>query len=426
MEYIVGFVINFLNFFAIDNIMTAFFCSDKNNYKKFLLYVLRFIVLNVLLENIMSNMSVWKVAAGFIVNYIIFSYLYKTFKVAFVILVWDVISAAFEFFMFALVCWSTKVMIYDILSNAVYFTIFAIADYLLLYCGSLIFRYWVKVNLDPNYVTKNEWLLLSMFPMLNYSVIYIMLYDSLSSGAVEKEPFLISLLLIFATIVFIYFMGEICKSNKTRQLMLIRQKDEQARKEYISAVQTAYEKQRSITHDYNREIATLKSILQLKDYSRLENYLNKLVGNSQKNRLVVLTHNTIVDAILNQKYTEAGNMGIAMEFVLDNLSGLPVTDEDLVTILTNSLDNAISAAVRSPDKIIQVFMSYEEDEFLCVVKNSVSEQVPIDNNNVIKKSGDIYHGFGIKNIRRAISRYDSHMTLECTDTRFILSLMMSF
>lgn len=140
----------------------------------------------------------------------------------------------------------------------------------------------------------------------------------------------------------------------------------------------------------------------------------------------MLTHNTIVDAILNQKYTEAGNMGIAMEFVLDNLSGLPVTDEDLVTILTNSLDNAISAAALSQDKIIQVFMSYEEDEFLCVVKNSVSEQVPIDNNNVVKKSEDIYHGFGIKNIRRAISRYDSHMTLECSDTRFILSLMMSF
>ena len=313
---------------------------------------------------------------------------------------WDVISAAFEFFTFALVYWSTDISMNDILSSAIYFTAFTVTYNFILYLASYIFKFWVKRNLDPDYVSVHEWILLSLFPIINYSVIYIMLYDSLSSGIVEKEPFLISLLLIFATVIFIYFMGEICKSNKTRQLMLIRQKDEEARKEYISAVQTAYEKQRSITHDYNREIATLKSILQLKDYSGLENYLNKLVGNSQKNRLVVLTHNTIVDAILNQKYTEAGNMGITMEFVLDNLSGLPVTDEDLVTILTNSLDNAISAAALSQDKIIQVFMSYEEDEFLCVVKNSVSEQVPIDNNNVVKKSEDIYHGFGIKNIRR--------------------------
>ena len=426
MEYIIGFVINFLNFFAIDNIMTAFFRSDKNNYRKLLLYISRFIILNVLFENIMNNVSVRKIFVTFVVTYIIFLHLYKTFKVAFAILVWDVISAAFEFFSFAFSYWVLDVTVLDIMTQAAYFTVFTVTYNFILYLASYIFKSWVKRNLDPDYVSVHEWILLSLFPIINYSVIYIMLYDSLSSGIVEKEPFLISLLLIFATVIFIYFMGEICKSNKTRQLMLIRQKDEEAQKEYISAVQTAYEKQRSITHDYNREIATLKSLLQLKDYSRLEKYLNKLVGNSQKNRLVVLTHNTIVDAILNQKYTEAGNIGIAMEFVLDNLSGLPVTDEDLVTILTNSLDNAISAAARSQDKIIQVFMSYEEDEFLCVVKNSVNEQVPIDNNNVVRKSEDIYHGFGIKNIRHAISRYDSHMTLECSDTRFILSLMISF
>ncbi len=426
MEYIVGFIINFFDFFASDNIMSSFFHTKKTFLNKLLIYLQKFIILNIILEKVMQNMSGTKVIVVFLVNTAIFYYIYKTLKVAFVTLVWDVISAAFEFFQFAFVTWTMGITIQYILSDVILFTMFAVLYSLILFRVSVAFKYWIKNNLDPDYVSKHEWLLLSLFPIINYSVIYIMLYDSLLSGKVDDGAFLVSILLIFATVVFLYFMGEICKSNKTRQLMLIRQKDEQARKEYISAVQTAYEKQRSITHDYNREIATLKSILQLKDYSKLENYLNKLVGNSQKNRLVVLTHNTIVDAILNQKYTEAGNMGIAMEFVLDNLYGLPVTDEDLVTILTNSLDNAISAAVRSPDKIIQVFMSYEEDEFLCVVKNSVSEQVPIDNNNVVKKSEDIYHGFGIKNIRRAISRYDSHMTLECTDTRFILTLMISF
>ena len=426
MEYIVGFIINFFDFFARDNLMSPFFETKRSFYQKVVIFFFKFMFLNVLLEEIMQNMTGTKVMIVFLFNTVFFFYIYRTLKVSLIILVWDVISAAFEFFQFAFVTWSMGITVQDILSDVKLFTMFAIVYSLILFRASVIFRHWTKKNLDPDYVSVHEWLLLSLFPVLNYSVIYIMLYDSLLSRKVEDGSFLISVLLIFATVVFLYFMGEICKSNKTRQLMLIRQKDEQARKEYISAVQTAYEKQRSITHDYNREIATLKSILQLKDYSKLENYLNKLVGNSQKNRLVVLTHNTIVDAILNQKYTEAGNMGIAMEFVLDNLSGLPVTDEDLVTILTNSLDNAISAAVRSPDKIIQVFMSYEEDEFLCVVKNSVNEQVPIDNNNVVKKSEDIYHGFGIKNIRRAISRYDSDMTLECTDTRFILTLMISF
>ena len=117
---------------------------------------------------------------------------------------------------------------------------------------------------------------------------------------------------------------------------------------------------------------------------------------------------------------------IAMEFVLDALSGLPIRDEDIVIVLTNAIDNAINAAKKSESKLIQVFMYYKNDEFLCAIKNSISKKVLIENNEVIRVNSDIYHGYGLKNIRSAISKYDSHLILESTDDRFILTISINF
>ena len=140
----------------------------------------------------------------------------------------------------------------------------------------------------------------------------------------------------------------------------------------------------------------------------------------------MLTHNTIIDAILNQKYTEAKNQGIGMEFILDDLAGLPMSDEDIVIILTNLIDNAMNAAKKADLKMIQVFMSYDKKEFLCAVKNSVAEKVPIENNEVMLKPADIYQGFGLKNVRSVLSKYDSIYSLESTDDRFIFTMLIYF
>ncbi len=425
MEYIVGFIINFVDFFAEDNFISSFFKTDKTYRTKFILFIFRFITANIIFEELMQTTSVVKAVFVLLIDLFIFNYLYKTFKIIFAIIVWYVISSAFEFFCIACFVWVSGIAVRDIMNSVVYFTIFSVSFYLTLFIISVVFKYWANKNLDADYLSKNEYILLSLLPILNYSVVYIILYNDFSVGIIKNTSFLISVLLVVATVVFIYFIGEICNSNKSKQLLLVYEKEEQAKKEYMTAVQTAYETQRQLTHDYNREIATLKSILQLKDYEKLENYLDKLVGNSQRNKLVVLTHNTIIDAILNQKYTEASNQGVTIDFSLDNLTGLPVTDEDIVIILTNSIDNAITAAMKSKEKLVQIFISYEDDEFLYVVKNSTGEKVVIENNDIVKNK-NMYHGYGISKIRKILKRYDSHMLLECTDNRFIFSLSINF
>ena len=132
-----------------------------------------------------------------------------------------------------------------------------------------------------------------------------------------------------------------------------------------------------------------------------------------------------LERVLKSK-PRAKNQGIGMEFILDDLAGLPMSDEDIVIILTNLIDNAMNAAKKADLKMIQVFMSYDKKEFLCAVKNSVAEKVPIENNEVMLKPADIYHGFGLKNVRSVLSKYDSIYSLESTDDRFIFTMLIYF
>ena len=406
--------------------MSAFFKTDAKKYKKFIAYLIKFILMNIVFEQVMNGMSIPKAILVFLIRFVLFLYLYRTPYITIILLMWDVICGAFEFMATSVCVLPLNISLERIFADPFIFTAVAVAYNGALYISSLIIKLWVKNNLNIKYISKKEWLLLAGYPFTNYLVVYIMLYDACNRNDIRMSVLIISVMLIILSMLMFYLFSEISKSNMAKQELIAKEREEIAKQEYLNAVQSAYQKQRRLTHDFNRELATLKSILELKDYTKLETYLNKLVGNSQKNRLVVLTHNTIIDAILNQKYTEAKNQGIGMEFVLDDLAGLPMSDEDIVIILTNLIDNAMNAAKKADLKMIQVFMSYDKKEFLCAVKNSVAEKVPIENNEVMLKPTDIYHGFGLKNVRSVLSKYDSIYSLESTDDRFIFTMLIYF
>lgn len=406
--------------------MSAFFKTDAKKYKKFIAYIIKFILLNIVFEQVMSGMSIPKAVLVLVTDFVLFFSIYRTPYLTVVLLMWRVISSTFEYMAISVCVLPLNISLERILTDPFIFTAVTVTYNGALYISSLIIKLWVKNNLNIKYISKKEWLLLAGYPFTNYLVVYIMLYDAFNRNDIRMSVLIISVMLILLSMLMFYLFSEISKSNMAKQELIAKEREEIAKQEYLNAVQSAYQKQRRLTHDFNRELATLKSILELKDYTKLETYLNKLVGNSQKNRLVVLTHNTIIDAILNQKYTEAKNQGIGMEFILDDLAGLPMSDEDIVIVLTNLIDNAMNAAKKADLKMIQVFMSYDKKEFLCAVKNSVAEKVPIENNEVMLKPTDIYHGFGLKNVRSVLSKYDSIYSLESTDDRFIFTMLIYF
>ena len=69
----------------------------------------------------------------------------------------------------------------------------------------------------------------------------------------------------------------------------------------IDALSSAYATQRKMTHDFRHHIAALSGMLQGGETQQAQDYLAALQEQQTERALMVNTHNSVIDAVLNQK-----------------------------------------------------------------------------------------------------------------------------
>ena len=78
-------------------------------------------------------------------------------------------------------------------------------------------------------------------------------------------------------------------------------------------------------------------------------YIESLQPMEPLGTMLVRTHRTAVDIILNQKFYIAENRGIRFTTQLDDLTSFPLPDDALISVLSNLVDNAIEATGKVED-----------------------------------------------------------------------------
>ena len=156
------------------------------------------------------------------------------------------------------------------------------------------------------------------------------------------------------------------------------------------------------------------------------NYVETLNGNLRESADVVNTNHAVVNVVLNQKYQCALEKNITMILSVNDLSGLTMGEEDLVTLLVNLLDNAVEACEKLEERrIIRFKMVLEDGELILSVSNPVAEPVIIDGKKIAttKKDGR-NHGIGLLNVNGVIERLGGTSALRCEDGWFCFSAMI--
>ena len=160
----------------------------------------------------------------------------------------------------------------------------------------------------------------------------------------------------------------------------------------------------------------------------LEEYVKKISGSLSHEPDVINTNNVIVNAILNTKYQEAGENGIVFVLRINDLSGLRLEDEDIVTILSNLLDNAIEACKKCDisRRILKLKFVIEDGMVKIGVRNTFDSPVLYENGEI--KSTRLVsaeeHGVGIKNIIEVIEKYDGSYVIKDDGQEFFFSIMI--
>ena len=108
----------------------------------------------------------------------------------------------------------------------------------------------------------------------------------------------------------------------------------------------------------------------------------------------------MVDAIFNQKYQQANEREVGILYDCNDLAQIPMEDGDLVTLLGNILDNAISASAQTSEKRVWVRLWQEQGVYQLVVRNSCLEDPP-----AYPAQECILHGFGMGLVKAVLEKY---------------------
>ena len=179
-------------------------------------------------------------------------------------------------------------------------------------------------------------------------------------------------------------------------------------------------------HDFRSHLELISNMAKNHEVDEIQDYLEKLHIKIDELGNVVTVQNGIVDAILNQYYTKALQLGIKMEIKGRFPSDSEIDAYDICTIFSNILSNAIEAAEKTEEKYISVQCRYSEECIIIVVENSFcSEQQ--DEKLVLKtQKGDLdYHGFGLVNVKESVEKYNGFLDIEIKNDRFLLKIFIN-
>lgn len=269
-----------------------------------------------------------------------------------------------------------------------------------------------KTNLSR--MDYKGWIIFTLFPVFTLVTITILIYaaeNNLLGDMIYGLLFLSSGLLTLNIFQLLLLDNVIERETETRKKEMLIEQATHLHQMYQS-LSDEREKQKAKSHDYLNHLQVMLMLAREGKINDEIHYIEEQIGKETHSIDVIDTGNTLINAVLNVKYLEAKEKGIVIPFIADNLTNLKISDSDLVTILTNLLDNAIEAVQHCDEKRI-IFKIIREHETLYIdSSNRYSGQLPIEYDNYTTKDDKVNHGYGISNIKKAVEANDGQCFIE--------------
>ncbi len=234
--------------------------------------------------------------------------------------------------------------------------------------------------------------------------------------------FLVIIAVIVACLIIYMLLYDNVKSTYYQQLNKKLESNVREQVRHYNQINEANANIRKFKHDFDNLVIGMNTYLNSNDIEMAKVYLNRFSGHINTGETIIHTGNSIVDALIADKYEIALEYNINFEF--DGIIPSDVIDPvDLCIIFGNALDNAIESCMKislSQYKNIKIMTRQSGDMLFVSMTNPVLEKVKIKNGIVMtSKSDTSLHGIGIYSMRKAIDKYHGHLTLNCTDCEFI-------
>ena len=276
-------------------------------------------------------------------------------------------------------------------------------------------------------IALKHWDLLIFLPIVCVLLLLVLVVSE------TKSQYVVAIMgvgMILLNLIVFYICDEMVGAYTKLEESALVERQLESYSNQLEIVMKSEEKIRGLRHDLKHHLSEILMMAEGKRVEDIKSYIKNMQMYMTNEKEYVSSGNTDVDSLLNLMINRAGNDLGNFKCKVCVPQELDIQTFDWNIILGNLLDNAISAAKESDDKLLHINITYQRGILFINIKNSY--------NGVLIKTADKYistkeydksdnsqvHGLGIKNVKKIVEKYNGSIEINDESGLFDVRLIL--
>ena len=250
-------------------------------------------------------------------------------------------------------------------------------------------------------------------------------YTSLLYSGLEVVAEFLGFILCIAYLLFLFLYfrqyEEKCEAEQRNQLMKMQQA--QSGKE-IEAIRRSERAVSILRHDMRHFLLSVSAFIENGELDKAQAYIREVIDATDATARKKYCQNEIVNMILSAHESEMRQRAIDFQYTIQLPTQLPFSDVDLTSILSNALENAMTAVAPLPpdQRHVRLDMHMNGSKMLLSMKNTFAQRPSLRDG--LPQTAEAGHGFGTQSIRYVAEKLNGHCQFSIVDEWFVLQVIL--
>lgn len=294
---------------------------------------------------------------------------------------------------------------------------------------TIIFIFWIIYKLHNksiNLKDAKEVIVFIVFPLVSLFVIVLLTFAYYDPSTSQSNSVIIAIvmgLMIVLTVLILVVLSKISTLNEIYiQNIMMKNKQKMYKNEIDNS--NRYIKEISkIKHDINNEIYSIRELLYNNNIKQAISVCDGVVDKLDSVASVMNTNNVYLNSIMNVVLKKASESNIKVKLQITNELE-EIEGNDIIVMLGNLCDNAIEYLSDKLERNMEIVINKKGSFNFIYISNTIENSVLKNNPNLVSIKNDSMHGYGIKNVKDVVSKYNGKMNFEEHNGIFIANVML--
>lgn len=263
-----------------------------------------------------------------------------------------------------------------------------------------------------------------LFPLISIQLASISVCYVVQCHAADKDfpdymVFFIAVLL-FVNIMIAFYVEALRKNEKEKYLAELTEQHYHLQIEYYQQLLEKQQETKALWHDIKKYTAAMQAVAAQNDSEQLRQIAQAAEDAYERVKDISAVGNPVVDALLNQYLRSAKENQIQVLLDITIPEVLAISTLLLSVVIGNTFDNAIEACrLINPEKReIHLQLRKQNRILFYSIENPYIDAVT-------QLRVGKHHGYGLKNVERAVNQNNGNFQLEKVDGNFIVQIRLT-